>query len=101
MAIPRNEPYVTPPEPEKTYDSIWLSNINIKTTQTEGNLSIKCLPYDSNTQELNMGLEGGAEYIHITNLWEAIDEVPEVKDAMDAITAAIVPLREWINNPPA
>ena len=48
MAIPRNEPYVTPPEPEKTYDSIWLSNINIKTTQTEGNLSIKCLPYDSN-----------------------------------------------------
>ena len=101
MAIPRNEPYVTPPEPEKTYDSIWLSNINIKTTQTEGNLSIKCLPYDSNTQELNMGLEGGVEYIHITDLWKAIDEVPEVKDAMDAITAAIVPLREWINNPPA
>ena len=31
---------------------------------------------------------------------EAIAEVPEVSGAMDAITAAIVPLREWINNPP-
>ena len=42
MAIPRDEPYVTPPEPEKTYDSIWLNDIKISTTQTEGRLTIKC-----------------------------------------------------------
>jgi|TARA_R110000824_G_scaffold139295_1_gene304322 hypothetical protein len=97
MAIPRDEPYITPPEPEKTYDSIWLNNISIEMTQTEGRVNIKCLPYDSTTQELNMGSEGGIEYITTRDLWKAIDEVPEVKDAMDAITAAIVPLREWIN----
>ena len=97
MAIPRDEPYVTPPEPEKTYDSVWLSNINIEMSQTEGRLNIKCLPYDSTTQELNMGLEGGIEYIRTNDLWKAIAEVPEVMDAMDAITAAVVPLREWID----
>jgi len=97
MAIPRDEPYITPPEPEKTYDSIWLNSINIEITQTEGRLNIKCLPYNSTTQELNMGLEGGIEWIRTRDLWKAIDEVPEVKDAMDAITTAIVPLREWIN----
>ena len=47
MAIPRDEPYITPPEPEKTYDSIWLNNISIEMTQTEGRVNIKCLPYDS------------------------------------------------------
>ena len=97
MAIPRDEPYVTPPEPEKTYDSVWLNTINIDITQTEGRLNIKCLPYNSTTQELNMGLEGGIEFIHTQDLWKAIAEVPEVSGAMDAITAAIVPLREWID----
>ena len=100
MAIPRDEPYVTPPEPEKTFDSIWLSNINIEINQTEGRLNIKCLPYDSTTQELNMGSEGGIEWIRTRDLWKAIDEVPEVSGAMDAITNAVVPLRNWINNPP-
>ena len=102
MAIPRDEPYITPPEPEKTYDSVWLNSINIDITHTEGRLNIKCLPYDSTTQELNMGLEGGIEYIQTSDLWKAIDEVPEVSGAMDAITSAVVPLRNWIiaQNPP-
>ena len=100
MAIPRDEPYITPPEPEKTYDSIWLNNINIEMTETEGRLNIKCLPYDANSKELNMGLEGGIEYIQTRDVWKAIAEVPEVSGAMDAITNAVVPLRNWINNPP-
>jgi len=100
MAIPRDEPYITPPEPEKTYDSIWLNRIEIEMTETEGRLEIKCLPYDANNKELNMGLEGGIEYIQTRDLWKAIAEVPEVSGAMDAITNAVVPLRNWINNPP-
>ena len=63
MAIPRDEPYITPPEPEKIYDSIWLNRIEIETTETEWRLEIICLPYDANNKELNMGLEGGIEYI--------------------------------------
>ena len=100
MAIPRDEPYITPPEPEKIYDSIWLNRIEIEMTETEGRLEIKCLPYDANNKELNMGLEGGIEYIETRDLWKAIAEVPEVSGAMDAITNAVVPLRNWINNPP-
>ena len=102
MAIPRDAPYVTPPEPEKTYDSIWLNDIKISTTQTEGRLTIKCLPYDVSNQEVNMGLEGGIEYIETRDLWKAVAEVPEVSGAMDAITNAVVPLRNWITaqNPP-
>jgi len=100
MAIPRDEPYITPPEPEKIYDSIWLNRIEIEMTETEGRLEIKCLPYDANNKELNMGLEGGIEYIQTRDLWKAIAEVPEVSGAMDAITNAVVPLRNWINNPP-
>ena len=100
MAIPRDEPYITPPEPEKIYDSIWLNRIEIEMTETDGRLEIKCLPYDANNQEINMGLEGGIEYIETRDLWKAIAEVPEVSGAMDAITNAVVPLRNWINNPP-
>ena len=100
MAIPRDEPYITPPEPEKIYDSIWLNRIEIEMTETEGRLEIKCLPYDANNQEINMGLEGGIEYIQTRDVWKAIAEVPEVSGAMDAITNAVVPLRNWINNPP-
>tara|TARA_Y100001951_G_scaffold97930_1_gene98146 strand:+ start:1921 stop:2250 length:330 start_codon:yes stop_codon:yes gene_type:complete len=100
MAIPRDEPYITPPEPEKIYDSIWLNRIEIEMTETEGRLEIKCLPYDANNKELNMGLEGGIEYIQTRDVWKAIAEVPEVSGAMDAITNAVVPLRNWINNPP-
>ena len=100
MAIPRDEPYITPPEPEKTYDSIWLNNINIEMTETEGRLNIKCLPYDANNKELNMGLEGGIEYIETRDLWNGIAEVPVVSGGMDAITNSFVPLRNWINNPP-
>ena len=47
-----------------------------------------------------MGLEGGIEYIQTRDVWKAIAEVPEVSGAMDAITNAVVPLRNWINNPP-
>ena len=100
MAIPRDEPYITPPEPEKIYDSIWLNRIEIEMTETDGRLEIKCLPYDANNQEINMGLEGGIEYIQTRDVWKAIAQVPEVSGAMDAITNAVVPLRNWINNPP-
>jgi len=100
MAIPRDEPYITPPEPEKIYDSIWLNRIEIEMTETDGRLEIKCLPYDANNKELNMGLEGGIEYVQTRDVWKAIAEVPEVSGAMDAITNAVVPLRNWINNPP-
>ena len=49
----------------------------------------------------------GVEYINVPSrvnarkpFWQCVNEVPEVKDAMDAIIAAIPALRTWANTPP-
>ena len=73
--IPRDEPFVVPASPEQTFDSVWLRSINI---------------FCPNTSEAN----GRKPF------WQCVNEVPEVKDAMDAIIAAIPALRTWANTPP-
>ena len=112
--IPRDEPFVVPASPEETFDSIWLRNINIsvpataQSGSTEGNIHIECLPYDADAEKIYTTPDNeGVEYLNVPsrvngrkNFWECVDEVPEVKDAMDAIIAAIPALRTWINTPP-
>ena len=112
--IPRDEPFVVPASPEETFDSIWLRNINIsvpataQSGSTEGNIHIECLPYDPDAEKIYTTPENeGVEYLNVPNrvngrknFWECVNEVPEVKDAMDAIIAAIPALRTWINTPP-
>ena len=112
--IPRDEPYVVPASPKETFDSIWLRNINIsvpataQSGSTEGNIHIECLPYDADDEKIYKTADNsGVEYLNVpqrTNgrksFWTCVNEVPEVKDAMDAIIAAIPALRTWINTPP-
>ena len=112
--IPRDEPFVVPASPEETFDSIWLRNINIsvpataQSGSTEGNIHIECLPYDPDAEKIYTTPDNeGVEYLNVPNrvngrknFWECVNEVPEVKDAMDAIIAAIPALRTWINTPP-
>ena len=112
--IPRDEPYVVPAKPKETYDSIWLSQINISAPQvnasgnTQGNINIQCLPYNSTEQDIYITPDNqGLEYITVpsrTNgrktFWDCVNEVPEVATAMNAITAAIPALRTWVNTPP-
>jgi hypothetical protein len=112
--IPRDEPFVVPASPKETYDSVWLRSINIfapntaEASPTEGNINIECLPYDAENQKVLVTADNeGVEHINVPNrvngrkpFWQCVDEVPEVKDAMDAIIAAIPALREWANTPP-
>jgi hypothetical protein len=113
-AIPRSEPFVVSAQSEKTFNSVWLRNINISVPDTSqsnknrGHIHIECLPYDAEGKEIYKTADNaGAESISIPNrkngkksFWQCVDEVPEVKDAMDAIVAAIPALRAWANTPP-
>ena len=112
--VPREEPFVVPASAEETFDSVWIKSINIfspntaEVSPTEGNINIEMLPYDAENKKVLVtpDLEG-ATYINVPNrangrktFWQAVDEVPEVKAAMDAILAAIPALRTWANTPP-
>mgnify|MGYP003663792020 FL=1 len=112
--IPRDEPFVIPASPEETFDSIWLRSINIyapntsTASPTEGSLSIEMLPYEGANEKVLITADNeGVEYINVpsrTNgrkpFWQCVDEVPEVKAAMDAIIAAVPALRTWADTPP-
>jgi hypothetical protein len=112
--IPRDEPYIVPARPQETFDSIWLRNINVFAPEintsgnNQGSINIECLPYNSTGHDILTTPDNeGVEYLNVPNrangrksFWACVNEVPEVKTAMDAITAAIPPLRTWINTPP-
>ena len=112
--IPRDEPFVVPASPEQTFDSVWLRSINIFVPNTseaapsDGSLNIEMLPYDGSNEKVLVTADNeGVEYINVPSrvngrktFWQCVDEVPEVKDAMDAIIAAIPALRTWANTPP-
>tara|TARA_Y100000004_G_scaffold193037_1_gene254738 strand:+ start:406 stop:822 length:417 start_codon:yes stop_codon:yes gene_type:complete len=112
--IPRDEPFVVPATPEQTYDSVWLRSINIyapntsEAAPTEGSINVEMLPYDGENEKVLVTADNeGVEYINIPSrvngrkpFWQCVDEVPEVKAAMDAIIAAIPALRTWANTPP-
>ena len=112
--IPRDEPFVVPASPEQTFDSVWLRSINIFVPNTseeapnDGSLNIEMLPYDGSNEKVLVTADNeGVEYINVPSrvngrksFWQCVNEVPEVKDAMDAIIAAIPALRTWANTPP-
>ena len=109
--VPREEPFVVPASAEETFDSVWIRNINIfspntsEVAPTEGSINIQMLPYDAENKKVLVAPDlEGATYINVPNggktFWQAVDEVPEVKAAMDAILAAIPALRTWANTPP-
>ena len=112
--IPRNEPFVVPASPEETFDSVWLRSINIYAPNTaaadplQGSINVEMVPYDSDNEKVLVTADNeGVEHLNIPNrvngrkpFWQAVNEVPEVAAAMDAIIAAIPALREWANTPP-
>ena len=98
MPLQNTETLVIPAVEEKTFPHLWLSNINIYAQSTSnGHVFIETLPYNGDTKEI--GSRDNVVVISTDRLWQAVDEVPEVKAAMDAIFAAIVPLRDWIYGP--
>jgi hypothetical protein len=111
MSIPRSSLFTTPAVEEKSFNSVWVRNINIHCPQlngvgnTQGGISMELVPYDdtSGAEVIHITSDNeGVEYLNIPNringrksFWEAIEEVPEVAAAMNAIIAAVEPLKTW------
>lgn len=95
----------TEPIPAKEFPHLWLYNILVHAPSvTTGSITIETLPYNSETQEIGSG--SNMVSIQTDDLWKAVNEVPEVAQAMGAIFNAVEVLREWsaqqaeaLNNP--
>ena len=96
MTITNPTPIIIPPTPEQEFTDLWLYNIIIHAPSVDsGLIRIETLPYNADNQHIASG-----DYmvpIVTDQLWNAVNEVPEVAAAMNAIFAAIEPLRAWID----
>ena len=98
IIVPLENPIVVPASSQKEFDSLWISQLVIRTLaptdQSGGGLvQIEYLPMSSETFETYPQMQS----ISTDQLMRAVSEVPEVAQAMGAILLAVVPLREWIN----
>ena len=116
MAISRSPSFTVPAVAEKSFDSVWVRNINIHCPQlnaegnNEGNINIELMPYDATegSEAIHFTIDNeGVEYINVPNrangrktFWECVNEVPEVAAAMEAIVAAVWPLKTWAETAP-
>jgi hypothetical protein len=116
MAISRSSSFTVPAVSEKSFDSVWVRNINIHCPQlnaegsNEGNINIELMPYDATegSEAIHFTIDNeGVEYINVPNrangrktFWECVNEVPEVAAAMEAIVAAVGPLKTWAETAP-
>ena len=116
MAISRSPSFTVPAVAEKSFDSVWVRNINIHCPQlnaegnNEGNINIELIPYDATegSEAIHFTIDNeGVEYINVPNrangrktFWECVNEVPEVAAAMEAIVAAVGPLKTWAETAP-
>lgn len=95
MILSNPTPVIVPTVGEKQFNDLWLYNIHIHAPSVEsGCINIETLPYNSSLKEI-----GPSSYmvpLQTSDLWNAVNEVPEVAVAMSSIFAAIEPLRAWI-----
>lgn len=93
MILNNEQTIVIPATSEKQFPHLWLKNIHIDARSTnQGHIMIGAAPYNSSTQEIGDGI---VKNIFVKDLWKAVQEVPEVAAAMNAILAAIGPLENW------
>ena len=93
-----NDTVVTVPAvsvPEKTFPHLWLTEVTFNAESTSaGELHITAVPFNGNTGEITTE---SSDLISTDNLWGAVQEVPEVAAAMQAIFDAVEPLKAWLN----
>ncbi len=96
MTLTNPNPVVIPPTPQQEFPHLWISGIVVHApTVDKGFIHIETLPYNQGTKSL--GDNSFQKIIRTDDLWRAVNEVPEVAQAMMAIFQAVEPLREWIN----
>lgn len=116
MAISRSSSFTVPAVAEQSFDSVWVRSINIHAPQlneegnTQGSISLELVPYDATvgSEKIHITADNeGVEYLNVPNrangrksFWDAVNEVPEVAAAMQAIVAAVGPLKTWAETAP-
>ena len=95
MPIIPDQPIVVPPVPGETYTEQWIYNLVVHSPAiNSGRVQIQLLPFDPTAPKIGPGEL--LENIETDRLWDAVAEVPEVAAAMQAVLAAVGPLRAWI-----
>jgi hypothetical protein len=95
MPIIPEQPIVVPPVPGETYTEQWIYNLVVHSPAiNSGRVQIQLLPFDPTVPKIGPGEL--LENIETDRLWDAVAEVPEVAAAMQAVLAAVGPLRAWI-----
>jgi hypothetical protein len=95
MNIPSPNPIVFPAVPEKTYPHLWIKRLLLESnTLNDGKMEAEFLPYNANTQELGPSMF--ETKFSTTDLWAAINEVPEVAAAYGAILDSAAPMIAWL-----
>ncbi len=81
--------------PEKTFPHLWLTELTFRAeTNTQGEVHLATVPYNGTTGEI---ANEGTELIFTDDLWTAVQEVPEVALAMQAVFDAVEPLKAWLD----
>jgi hypothetical protein len=95
MPIIPDQPIVVPAVPAETYTEQWIYNLVVHSPAiNSGRVQIQLLPFDPTVPKIGPGEL--LENIETDRLWDAVAEVPEVAAAMQAVLAAVGPLRAWI-----
>lgn len=96
MAIEPQTPIVVPAVSEKIFSEQWVYNLVVHApTATSGNVRIELLPYDPVSKEIGPGTLN--QPVYTDKLWEAVNAVPEVAVAFQAVIDCVGPLRTWID----
>lgn len=95
MTITNPNPIVIPPTPQQEFPHLWISAIVVDApTVDRGMIHIETKPYNQNAKVI--GSDAYSQVIRTDDLWAAVNEVPEVAQAMFAIFQAVEPLRNWL-----
>jgi hypothetical protein len=108
IQLPDADVRTTPPIAEKVYPLLWLYNlVTVAPSPTDmqpspvdgeqdsrvGSIRIEALPMS----EDGSLLPAGKITVATAELYRLIDEVPEVALAFDAVLAAVLPAKKWVD----
>ena len=95
MNIPSPNPIVFPAAPEKTFPHLWIKRLLLESPAVdEGKMEARFAPYNSDTREI--GPSAFDTQFTTEDLWDAINEVPEVAAAYAAILNSVAPMIAWL-----
>lgn len=88
-------PIVTEAVPLKTYDELWIYSLNAMSPSTSsGSITIELLPYNRSLNEL--GPSDAKITLTTDKFFEALEQVPELAAAFQAVINAVPATRQWI-----